>query len=250
MPVSNQSIARASSMLRLLASCQRQLTVAELASQLELSKGTAFGILRTLHAEGLVEQDRESRRYRLGPGLLVLGAAYRERNELLARAFRLADELAARLEHTVRLGTLYDDRVLVLHHVASAAEAEHRSDVGSLLPLASTALGRVLLSGCPALAGRCLDGARDRDAGHEPRIAELCEIAARGWTWLTGDLGPRQTSVAAAIRDQDGEIAGAIAISGPPEHLVDDGAPPRALVDELVGTAATMSRELGFRNGW
>jgi DNA-binding IclR family transcriptional regulator len=245
-----QSIRRAASVLRLLTSSPRKLGVAELATELELSKGTVSGILRTLHAEGLVEQDEQSREYRPGPALLVMGATYRERNELLRGAFRASDGLAKRLQHSVRLGTLYDDRVLVLHHVASAAEAQHRSDVGLLLPLRSTALGKILLSGRPVLAGRRFGGARDADAGLELRPAELSEISAQGWTWLTGDLAPWQASVAAAIRGQRREIVGAIAISGPRELLIASGAPRRALVDELVDAAWATSRELGFRDGW
>lgn len=61
-----QSLERAAAMLRLLAGGERRMGLSEIASALGLAKGTAHGILGTLRAEGLVEQEAASGRYRLG----------------------------------------------------------------------------------------------------------------------------------------------------------------------------------------
>ena len=63
-----QSIERASAILRALASGPRRLGVSDLSDRLGLAKGTTHGLLRTLQAEGLVEQDPETGKYQLGAG--------------------------------------------------------------------------------------------------------------------------------------------------------------------------------------
>ena len=81
-----QSIERASSILRALASGQRRLGVSDLSERLGLAKGTTHGLLRTLQAEGLVEQDPETGKYQLGAALLQLANSYLDVNELRARS--------------------------------------------------------------------------------------------------------------------------------------------------------------------
>ena len=112
-----QSIERAAAILRLLSGRSRRLGVAELAGELGLPKGTVYGILRTLQAVGFVEQDRESGKYQLGPALLHMGSSYLDGNELRTRALNWADGLATRSGESVRIGTLHENQVLIVHHV-------------------------------------------------------------------------------------------------------------------------------------
>jgi DNA-binding IclR family transcriptional regulator len=157
--------------------------------------------------------------------------------------------LAGSLEQSVRLGTLYDSHVLVLHHVRRGSEEDHPSDVGLLLPLGSTALGRVLVSERPDLVGVCLSRERGTPSDCDRLIDELQEITERGWTWLTRDPVPWQDSVAAPIRDRRGEIVAAIAISGLAGALIDsgEGVPCETLVHKLVGAARAVSRAMEAR---
>jgi len=52
-----QSVERAANILKALGGGSRRLGVSELSDQLGLAKGTVHGLLRTLEAHGLVEQD-------------------------------------------------------------------------------------------------------------------------------------------------------------------------------------------------
>ena len=87
---SGNPVHRASSaILRALASGPRRLGVSDLSDRLGLAKGTTHGLLRTLQAEGLVEQDPETGKYQLGAALLQLGNSYLDVNELRAPLDRL-----------------------------------------------------------------------------------------------------------------------------------------------------------------
>ena len=72
MPGAIQSIERAAAVLRLLGNADRALGLRELAAALDLPRPTTHGIVRTLYAVGLVDQDPETARYLLGDGLLRL----------------------------------------------------------------------------------------------------------------------------------------------------------------------------------
>src|ERR671922_1686211 len=89
-----QSVDRAARILKALAGGPRRLGVSQLADQLGLPRPTVHGLLQTLQAHGFVEQDRDSDKYQLGPGLLHLGNSYLDHNELRARSIVHAERLA------------------------------------------------------------------------------------------------------------------------------------------------------------
>jgi DNA-binding IclR family transcriptional regulator len=220
-----------------------------MAGQLGLPKGTVHGILRTLQSVGFVEQDHDSGKYQLGAALLHIGSSYLDANELRTRALNWADSLATQSSESVRIGTLHDQQVLIVHHVFRPDDSRQALDVGSLVPLHATALGKALLAHHRYL----LEGMENPLAGFTPSTItdtdeldrELDEVQARGWAGERGELYPRVASIAAPIEDRRGVIAGAISVSGPVERLWEDGLPRQELVGYVMETARTVSRELG-----
>src|SRR5690348_1877807 len=250
MPGRIQSIERAAAILRLLSGRSRRLGVVELAGQLGLPKGTVHGILRTLQGVGFVEQDAESGKYQLGAALLHIGSSYLDANELRTRALNWADALATQSGESVRIGTLHDKQVLIVHHVFRPDDSRQALDVGSLVPAHASALGKALLAHHRYLLG---------DLGSEPLASytpatltavkdlqhDLDDVRERGWASEVGEMFPGVASIAAPIEDRRGVIAGAISISGPIERLCEDGQPRPELVGHVMQTARTVSRELG-----
>ena len=188
-----QSIERAAAILRLLSGRNRRLGVAQLAGELDLPKGTVHGILRTLTSVGFVEQDEETGKYQLGAALLHMGSSYLDGNELRTRALNWSDSLAARSGESVRIGTLHDTQVLVVHHVFRPDDSRQALEVGTLLPAHATAMGKVLLAAnryaaaelaAGGLTGYTAATITDWDAF----AAELQEVLARGWAAAIEEL--------------------------------------------------------------
>lgn len=245
-----QSIERAAAILRLLSGRSRRLGVVELAGQLGLPKGTVHGILRTLQAVGFVEQDRDSGKYQLGAALLHIGSSYLDANELRTRALNWADALATQSGESVRIGTLHDKQVLIVHHVFRPDDSRQALEVGSLVPAHATSLGKALLAHHRYLLAELGDGPL---TSYTPATVtaikqlqlDLDEVCGRGWAGEVAELLPGIASIAAPIEDRRGVIAGAISISGPVERLCERGHPKPELAAEVMGTARTISRELG-----
>jgi DNA-binding IclR family transcriptional regulator len=244
-----QSIERAAAILRSLTGRSRRLGVAELASELRLPKGTVYGILRTLQTVGFVEQHRESGKYQVGPALLHIGSIYLEASELRLRALPWAEALSRQVEEAVGVGTLHDNRVLIVHQSSRPDDPRPAITVGSLLPLHATALGKALAAARPELLDGLLPGAlkcyTPATITDPVRLgSELDAISKRGWAADVAELLPGLASVAAPI-ESHGMVIGAIAISGPADRLVPGGSPPAPLTSAVMESALRISRELG-----
>jgi len=245
-----QSLERAAAILRLLSGRALRLGVVEIAGELGLPKGTVHGLLRTLQHVGFVEQDPESGKYRLGAALLHMGSTYLDGNELRTRALNWADSLAARTHEAVRIGTLHEGQVLIVHHVFRPDDSLQSLDVGSLLPAHATAHGKVLLAHHPHVGA---DVARDELAPFTDATItdgaslerELEAVRAQGWAVEVGELHATQASCAAPIIDRRGLTVGAIGIFGACERLIADDAPREDLLLYIREAARAVSRELG-----
>ncbi len=245
-----QSIERAAAILRLLSGRARRMGVVELAGQLNLPKATVHGILRTLRDVGFVEQDPESGKYQLGAALLHMGSSYLDGNELRARALNWSDSLAARSGESVRIGTLHEGRVLVVHHVFRPDDSRQALEVGVLQPAHATAMGKVLLAANRYAAAELAGAGLPRytpatNTGRDVLEAELRAVTERGWADDVEELVVGECSVAAPIEDRRGVTVGAIGISGPVERMMENGSSRTDLVSYVRETARAVSRDLG-----
>ncbi|GAA2232285.1 IclR family transcriptional regulator [Streptomyces nogalater] len=246
-----QSIERAAAILRLLAGGPRRLGLGEVAASLGLAKGTAHGILRTLQHVDFVEQDAATGKYQLGAALLHLGTSYLDVNELRSRSLNWADALAARSGEAVRLGTPLEGRVLVVHHVFRPDDSFQTLDVGALLPLHASSLGKVLLAFGTATAepdrGPGLEAYTRHTLVDPERLARaLAAVREAGWAAEIQEMSMGEAGIAAPIRGQGGLVVGAIGLSGPVERICDSRCRPRpALIGLIREAARAISRDLG-----
>jgi DNA-binding IclR family transcriptional regulator len=249
-PRTIQSIERAAAILRLLSGRTRRLGVVDLAGELGLPKGTVHGLLRTLQHVGFVEQDPETGKYQLGAALLHMGSSYLDGNELRTRALNWSDSLASRTHESVRIGTLHEGQVLIVHHVFRPDDSLQTLDVGSLLPAHATALGKILLAYHRYAAAEVTKGGlvayTDATITEPERLErELARVRERGWASDVGELHSGQVSCAAPIIDRRGATVGAMGIFGPPERLLAARQPRGDLLAYVREAARAVSRELG-----
>jgi DNA-binding IclR family transcriptional regulator len=255
-------VARAVDILRALAGGGRGLGVTEVADRLGVAKPTAHALLRTLEAGGLVSQDRETGKYRLGPVLLELGNAYLETHELRARSVVWADSLATRTNEAVWVCVLSGDHVLVVHHAFRPEGAVQILEVGAVLPWHTCALGKAIVAHLPEADRRALLGAGGGVGGAGGAggalpvltggtVTDPAELAAQmelvrstGYAVEDGEAAIGDAGLAAPVFDREGGVVGAIGLVGPVERLLAEGARDE-LVVAVRETARMLSRELG-----
>ena len=171
-----QSIDRA---IRVLTALQgaRRMSLSELAARLELAPSTTHGIVRSLVEHGMVVQERGSSRYQLGPAVLRLGNVYLDTLELRSKAIPWAEDLARRTGLAVRTGVLLIDDVVIIHHEPRPDGSRQMPEVGIVIPVHASALGKAMLAFLPEEEKRVLT--TERPAQHDRRDHHVAGRPAR-----------------------------------------------------------------------
>lgn len=249
-----QSVQRAVQVLRELAAGGPRLGVTELADRVGVAKPTVHALLRTLEGEGLVVQDAETGKYQLGPGLLMLGNAYLDTQELRARSLTWADALANQTGEAVWVTVLTGDHVFVVHHAFRPEGAVQILEVGASIPWSTCALGKAIVAFLPpdqrkALLAAELPALTGWSITDPQALAEQLDAVVRtGYALEDQESALGDAGIAAPVFDRSGGVAGAIGIVGPIERLFADSARQEHAV-AVREVARHLSRELGAGRG-
>jgi DNA-binding IclR family transcriptional regulator len=244
-----QAIERAAAVLRELREAG-WLGLTELCDRLQLAKGTTFGILKALQAEGLVAQERVSGRYHLGPGLLLLGRSYLDVSQMRANGLGWGERLAAGTGEDVRIAIPFERLALVVHQVVRAPDSLRSLEAGVGLPLHATALGKCLLAYTPELRlaePRQLERFTPATITKpEAMTRELKKVLSQSWAIEREEFEVGVASVAAPVFNGTGGLVGAVGVAGPAERILTPRHEPRAgLAMHVAAAARGMSREFG-----
>lgn len=231
--------------LRILTVLQggRRMSLGEIATAIDLAPSTVHGLVRTLLAHGMVQQEIDSGRYRLGPATLRLGNVYLDTLELRSRVAIWTEGLARRTGCAVRTGVLLFDEVVVVAHEPRPDGTRQMPEVGIVIPAHASALGKALLAFQPDFKAEGELRSMTGETITDPATLndQLDEIRSTGIATETEEAVLGECATAAPIFEATGEAAGAIGL------VVPAGRWPLSpdAVDALRDTARTVSRELG-----
>jgi DNA-binding IclR family transcriptional regulator len=243
MPGPIQSLSRGAALLRLLATGEGRFGLSDAASSLGLPKGTAYGILRTLRQEGLVEQDPVSGEYRLGAELARLGGRYLQTHEVRAHALAWADDLARGTGEAVHVGVPHRSGVLIVHHVLRPGTSRQVLETGTVVPLGGTALGAVLgayASESPEPPPSWADHGSSTVFGDSPEA-----VRDRGWACVPAPARDGTASIAVPIRGRRKAAVAAVSVTGSADRVCADDSVRASLVSAARTCARSISHSLG-----
>ena len=198
----------------------RPLGNAEIAERVGLPKPTVTRITYTLTALGYLRYDTETKRYRLGPGVLSLGYNVLAQMEVRDIARPLMQDLANAANASVYLGVRDGLDIVYVEACRAPESMVIRLGVGSRVPLAETGIGRAYLAALDDAALEPLmeklakvygDAWPDREATTRAAIAEARRT---GFATTIGGWIPEANSAGAAILDAQRQPVYAINIGG------------------------------------
>jgi DNA-binding IclR family transcriptional regulator len=138
----SRAVSKALEVLEFLQTESDALSMNEIAMRLQLSKTSAFRILRTLETTGYVTQDGRGQ-YKLAPGIHAVTPT-----QWLGKLVRVAmphmQALNLELTETVSLAALFENRVEVVAVVESPHDIRMSNVVGHILPPNASSLGKVI----------------------------------------------------------------------------------------------------------
>lgn len=241
-----QSLARGLKILDILSDHINGVTINEIASMLNVDKGSASRMVSTLIAYGYAEKDLLTRRVKLGPQGFRIGRNLINRLPLREAAKPFLRSLMENTGECAHLGLLVQNRVLYIDQVESPASLRVNAEVGFSAPLHCTALGKVLLAYNPhihipdPLERFCVNTITDKFILKE----HLAIIQKSGFAIDDEefDLGVR--CIAAPIFDFREKVIGAMGISGPATRITADNI--QALIDVVLSTCKALSDKMRF----
>jgi DNA-binding IclR family transcriptional regulator len=244
-----QSVDRAVVLMEFLA--ERSWSgVTEVARALGVHKSTAFRLLATLERRGMVEQDPDTTKYRLGPGVARLARTVADEIDLRRHARDAIQRLADDTAETVNLSILDGSEVIYVDQVIGSSSVLGVDWLGRRTPLHCTASGKLYLAYLPEPRRRLMfERELERFTpqtivDHDVLERQLTRIRADGYATTLGELETGLNAVGAPIFSSSVEIVGAVTVSGPDSRMQAARLP---VVGEQVKAAAdTVSRRLGY----
>lgn len=245
-----QSVDRAISILEMLAH-DGESGVTKIADELGVHKSTAFRLIAALERRGLVEQDVERGKYRLGVGILRLAGATTARLDVVQEARPLARALATETGETVNIAVLSEGAALYLDQIAGSSSLQPHNWVGQRIPLHATANGKVLLSGLTPQQITTEVGQKFR--AYTPTtitsvkrlLVDIDEVRTLGYAVVIDELEMGLTAVAAPLRNAHGDVIASLSVSGPTFRFDEDQV--KLAIHQVTDAADEVSERLGWR---
>lgn len=216
----SQSVERALALLSLVGRAGDGIALASVVTRSGLNKPTARRLLVALIRARLVEQDRESRRYRLGTEAYVLGTLAAPRHGLLNQASVSLRRLSAATGDASFVSARYGNYSVCLYREeGSHVLRTHALQTGDQHPLGVGAGSLAILAALPAAEGdrvvRELAAEMEGYPGYSPEIiAEDIRLAREtGFALNPGRFVPGSWGIGVPVRFPHGGVAGALSIA-------------------------------------
>jgi DNA-binding IclR family transcriptional regulator len=232
-----QAVDRAAELLKAIAAAPRPATVLELAQACDLNRSTAWRLLATLEAQGLVERDPATQRFSLGFALFQI-AAGDDHDSLVRRAHPVLTRLAGKTRSTVSLAVAKRFDLVYVDQV-DAPRTLSPNWLGRSLPLHATSGGKAFLAWLPKqerdaiLTGRLTRFTPTTVTERRRLEQELTADRRRGYSTCLGELDETLWGVSSAVLDRRDRPVAIVNVWGPSTRLT---------AERLPGVGATTAR--------
>ena len=255
-PGFSQSVERGLAILSAFKPARALIGVSELAREFGLGRSTTHRYVATLTSLGYLEQDHDTRKYRLGPRVIDLGFSAINSMELRSISAPYLQRLSDKTGYTANLAILDDTDIIYIERCRSARkgprEIELDLHVGSRLPAYCTAMGKVLLAFLPEEERNArLDRIKLKPHGpntltkRSTLVAELERVRESGIAISNEEIAYGIRAIAAPVRGRSGNVVGAVGFGvhhswDATQDLV------RHLTPLLRNTASEISNRIGY----
>ncbi len=199
----------------------------EISAHLDLPDSTVHNHLRTLAQRGYVVRDNNT--YHVSLRFLDFGEYARSRRKVYELAKSEIDTLAFETEESASLLVEEDGVGVYIYNTQGDDAIPLDTRPGKHVPLHATALGKAILAYLPESKTESIFDRRELSAQTVKTItdpvelrAELEMIREQGYAVDDEERVRGVRCIAVAIKNENGQVIGAISVSGPASRLDDD----------------------------
>lgn len=247
------SVTTAIHLMKAFSTEERELGISELAKRLQIAKSTVHRLVSALLDEGLLEQNPENGRYRLGIVLFSLGSQVRNRLSVAAESKTLLHDMRNRTGENARLAVFDGSQIVFIHDFESNEAVRLRSITGQFRPAHATAEGICLLSGLPEaqlneFLKRPLQACTPNTLTDPDALLDKIRTARRlGYATENEECELGTRCIAAPVLAADGRVIAAIGVAGPRDRIRKRNYPQ--ITEVVVAAARKVSERLGYQSG-
>lgn len=223
------------------------LGVTEIANQVGLNKSTVSRMLATLEQERIVEQDEETRKFRLGLGLIAIAGPLIATLDVRKISYPILQELAATTGETVCL-TIWDhESAVVIEQIPSLHHIKHTVELGTRYVSGVNSTVQVFLAFDPeAHPAELLNADVIGLPSHlsmEAYLQQLQDCREHGRAINYGAVHTDEVGVAAPVFNHLGEVAAAVMVAAPMYRVPEERL--QRVVDACKNSARLISQRMG-----
>ena len=245
------SVANSIRLIKAFSDDEYEIGISNLAKRLGLAKSTVHRLASTLIDAGMLEQNSENGRYRLGLSLFELGSLVRRKMDVSSEAKPYLKMLREKTGETVHLAILDQASVLFINNLESEHAVRMSVNVGVRAPAHCTAVGKALLAFQAAdavetvLAGAFETRTAKTISNATDLRQDLATVRARGYAIDDEELELGLRCIAAPIRDHSGNVVAATSVAGPAQRMTKKAL--SAFAPDVIAAADAISARLGYQ---
>jgi DNA-binding IclR family transcriptional regulator len=244
------SVATAIRLLKSFSEDQVEIGISELSRRLGVAKSTVHRLAATLVSEGLLEQDSETEKYRLGVALFRLGALVRRRMDISSQGRPFIYALREKTNESVHLAILDGTEIMYVYNLESTQAIRMRSDLGVRKPAYCTAEGQAILAFQPtevidAVIAQGLTPRTPQTITDPDKLRKTLEaVRQRGCAIEDEESEIGMRGISAPIRNDASEVVASVGLAGPVTRLSKKAI--AAFIPHVIETADLISQRLGY----
>ena len=215
------SVGKAFRVLNCFKVAASELSLTDIVASSQLDKSAAQRYAFTLCAEGYLEQNPQTRRYRLGKRVLDLTFHFLRTHALVESLNPILLELSQATGERISLSLVDNGELVHVMRHQSKTEHYHASIVGRRVPFFCTAGGRAVLAAYDEstlndlLADSPLTAFTPSTLTSVPEIRSAVALArAKGYAMVVDEFVFGEVALGAAILDESGQPYASLHISG------------------------------------
>ncbi|MGE7949149.1 IclR family transcriptional regulator [Lysinibacillus sp. NPDC093688] len=243
-----QLLERAMTIAKVLASkaSENSLSISELSTKCNLPLSTLHRILKAMIKEGMIEQDDQTKQYRLGTIWMELGLQVYDTMDYISKIRPELERLAREVEESVYLSKPAGLDTIIIERIDSATNPIRIYDqLGIRIPMHIGAANKAILATLPVSQAREIIEQLIPHEEISELEAQLDQIRLQGFAISHGERTAGTSSIAVSIVNGFNEVVGAISIgfvsfNVSAEHI-------NTLAERLVETGKRVSMKLGYR---
>lgn len=244
------SVIKAVEVMEELAKSEDGLGVTEISKKLNYGISATYHLLNTLKLCNIIEQDKKTKKYRIGSALFRISGMAKRQNVLVKIAQPYLDKLREIVDETSNLVILDGSQIAYIAQSESSKLLKMFTQLGAKVPFYCTGAGKVLLTYQPKEVQDLIltktnfeKYTKNTLDSKEDLIKEMEAIKKQGYSIDNEEREEGVTCIAAPVFDCNDEVIASVSISGPTYRLKEKQLP--RIIKSVKDIAAELSTGLG-----